>query len=301
MKQGSSVFLILLTLPLVAGTVWAVGQNPAPLPPLANGGTPLKLAPTITTPSTASVKVATAAGTTTATTAATPPATPAIRVLVAAAQESILAAQMAGRIDQIGVHLGSHIKTGQALLRFVCEEQDAHLKMAKAEFYGAQQTYESRLKLQAMQSGSQLEVEQAASNAERLKAQIQLHQAQLKLCQISAPFSGRVTKLHVKPFESVNVGQPLIEIVNSKKLKAQLHVPSIWLSWLKTGTPFAMQIEETGKKYEARVARINGKVDPVSQSIEIEADVVGETEDLLPGMSGLANFPDAGKTPVRSK
>lgn len=218
-----------------------------------------------------------------------------IRVLVAAEQESILAAQMAGRIETVSVRLGSGIKAGQSLMRFVCEEQDAHLKMAKAEFYGAQQTYESKAKLQAMQSVGQLEVEQAAAAAEKFKAQIQLYQAQLKLCQISAPFSGRVTKLHVKPFESVNVGQPLVDIVNDRRLKAQLHVPSVWLSWLKPGTAFSMQIEETGKKYDAKVARLNGKVDAVSQSLEIEAEVVGNLDGLLPGMSGVANFPDAPK------
>ncbi len=215
----------------------------------------------------------------------------AIRVLVAADQESVLAAQMAGRVEQVGIHLGSTIKAGQMLVRFVCEEQDAHLKMAKAEFYGAQQTYESKAKLQAMQSVSELEVEQAGAAAEKAKAQIQLYQAQLKLCSISAPYAGRVTKLHVKPFESVNIGQPLVEIVNHRKLKAQLHIPSNWLAWIKPGARFTMQIEETGKKYEARVLHINGKVDAVSQSVEIEGEVVGETEGLLPGMSGLASFP----------
>ncbi len=230
--------------------------------------------------------------TTTATTAAVPNR---IRVLVAADQESVLAAQMAGRIENLGVQLGAYIKAGQGLVRFVCEEQDAHMKMAKAEFYGAQQTYESKIKLQAMQSVSDLEVEQAAASAEKFKAQIQLYQAQLKLCQINAPFSGRVTKLHVKPFESVNVGQPLIEIVNDRRLKAQLNVPSNWLSWLKPGTGFSMQIEETGKQYTGKVLRVNGKVDAVSQSVQIEGEVIGNIEGLLPGMSGSANFPDALK------
>ncbi len=213
-----------------------------------------------------------------------------IRVLIAAEQESVLAAQMAGRIDQVHISLGSSINKGQALLHFVCEEQDAHLKMAKAEFYGAQQTYESKVKLQAMQAGSELEVQQAAAAAEKYKAQIQLYQAQLKLCNINAPFSGRVTKLHVKPFESVNVGQPLVEVVNDRKLKAQLHLPSQWLAWLKPGAAFTMQIDETGKSYNAKVKRINGKVDAVSQSIEIEGEVVGDTDGLLPGMSGQASF-----------
>jgi membrane fusion protein, multidrug efflux system len=218
-----------------------------------------------------------------------------VRVLVAADQESILASQMAGRIENVGVQLGAHIRAGQGLLRFVCEEQDAYLKMAKAEFYGAQKTYESKVKSQAMQSVSVLEVEQAAAATEKLKGQVQLYQVQMKLCQINAPFSGRVTKLHVKAFESVNVGQPLMEIINDRKLKAQLNVPSNWLGWMKAGIPFSMQIEETGKKYEVKVARVNGKVDAVSQTVEIEGDVVGNIDGLLPGMSGLANFPDMQK------
>jgi membrane fusion protein (multidrug efflux system) len=219
------------------------------------------------------------------------PSSEVIRVLVVPDQESVLAAQMAGRIEQVGVHLGSSIRAGQVLMRFACDEQDAHLKMAKAEFYGTKQTYESKAKLQAMQSVSELEVQQAAAAAEKSKAQVQLFQAQLKLCTISAPYAGRVTKLHTKPFESVNVGQPLLEIVNHRKLKAQLHIPSNWLAWIKAGTRFAMQIEETGKKYEARVLYINAKVDAVSQSIEIEGEVVGNTDGLLPGMSGRASFP----------
>jgi membrane fusion protein (multidrug efflux system) len=218
------------------------------------------------------------------------PAEEAIRVLVAADQESVLASQMAGHIDQITVRLGDTIRAGQVLVRFDCAEQDAHLKMANAEFYGAQQTYESKVKLQAMQSVAEIEVQQAAAATQKLKAQIQLYQAQLRQCTISAPFAGRVTKLLAKQYSSVNIGQPLIEIVNDRKLKVQLNVPSRWMAWLKTGQPFTLQIDETGENYQARVQRINGRVDAVSQSIEIEGEVLGNPDNLLPGMSGMASF-----------
>ena len=103
-----------------------------------------------------------------------------IRVLVAADQESVLASQMAGRIDLVNVKLGSTFTAGQVLLKFNCDEQDAHLKMANAEFYSAQQTYESKVKLQAMQSVAEIDVQQSAALAQKAKAQIQLYQAQLR-------------------------------------------------------------------------------------------------------------------------
>ncbi len=219
----------------------------------------------------------------------------AVRVLVAAEGESVLAAQMAGRIVNINAQLGDRIRKGATLLRFDCGEQEARLNMAKAEWEGANQLYATKAKLQAMQSASLLEVSQAAAEAEKFKAQIQLFQAQIRLCSINAPFSGRVTKLRVKPFESVNIGQPLVEVVNDEKLKMQLNIPSSWLAHVKVNNTFSVRIDETGKTYQARVRRMNGKVDAVSQSIEIEGELTGRTDDLLPGMSGIAAFPDAQK------
>jgi membrane fusion protein (multidrug efflux system) len=225
--------------------------------------------------------------------AAAAPAAPenkSIRVLVVASQESVLASQMAGRIEQLDATLGSTIKAGQVLLRFNCDAQQAQLKMANAEYYGAQRTYESKAKLQAMQSVSELEVQQSAAAAERAKAQIELIQVQLKNCAVRAPFAGRVTRLFAKRYESVAANAPLVEVVDNGKLKLKLNVPSLWLAWLKPGTPFAVQIEETGKSYDGRVARINARVDAVSRSIELEGEVVGNAPQLLPGMSGVAQF-----------
>lgn len=218
-----------------------------------------------------------------------------VRVLVAAESESILSAQMAGRIVSINARMGARVRQGESLMRFDCGEQEARLNMARAEWDGARNLYETKSKLQAMQSASLLEVSQAAAEEEKFKAQIQLFQAQLRLCNISAPFTGRVTRLRIKPFESVNVGQPLIEVVNDERLKVQLNIPSIWLSQIKVHNPFSIHIDETGKTYEARVRRINGKVDAISQSVEIEGEFSGRTDDLLPGMSGIAIFPDMQK------
>lgn len=216
-----------------------------------------------------------------------------VRVLVMANQEGVLASQMAGRIEHVDATLGSSIKTGQVLLRFNCDAKQAELKMANAEYYGAQRTYESKAKLQALQSVSELEVQQTAAAAERAKAQIELINVQLKQCTVRAPFAGRVTRLLAKRYESVAASAPLIEVVDNGKLKLKLNVPSSWMAWLKPGTPFAVQIEETGKAYDGRVVRINARVDAVSRSIELEGEVVGNPQQLLPGMSGMAIFPQA--------
>ena len=71
----------------------------------------------------------------------------------------------------------------------------------------------------------------------------------------------------------------------------ELIAPSHWLTWLKPDTRFKVKIEETGKVYAAKVVRLGGRVDPVSQSIKVKAQIAGHYPELLAGMSGVVSFP----------
>lgn len=222
--------------------------------------------------------------------AAKPDAVKDIRVLVSADEESTLSSQMAGKIAAIPVGIGEGFRKGQVLVRFDCAERRAQLDTAQAELLGARETHEAKLRLQGMGSAGELEVTLAAAAVEKAKSQVRLYETQLAFCVVAAPYAGRVVRLKAKSFESVALGAPLIEIINAGSLKAQLHVPSNWLAWLKPGTRFDIAIDETGKRYAARVRQINGRVDAISQTVELDARFDGRYGDLVPGMSGTALF-----------
>ena len=130
---------------------------------------------------------------------------------------------------------------------------------------------------------------------EKAKAEYALVKAQVDMCIIAAPFNGRVVKRIARPYESVNQGEPLIEILDDSELKVELYVPSKWLLWLKEDTEFTVQIDETGKTYPARMTALGARVDAVSQSIEITAVISGVHPELLSGMSGEAHFEGHGQ------
>ena len=67
-------------------------------------------------------------------------------------------------------------------------------------------------------------------------------------------------------------------------------MPSKWLRWLKVGSPFRVLIDETGRRYNARVTIIGARVDPASQSVEVLGEFNEKPADLLAGMSGAARF-----------
>ena len=47
-------------------------------------------------------------------------------------------------------------------------------------------------------------------------------EAQSGYCQVLAPFSGHVAKVHVKPFQTVSAGTPLFDLVTDGALKVQI-------------------------------------------------------------------------------
>lgn len=226
----------------------------------------------------------------------TPAATPAssgqdaVRVLLVADRETTLSSPVTAKVKMLYVSIGVQFGAGQTLVSFDCEEPVARLAMANAELAGAVETHEAKIRMQGLEQASDVEVALAASAAAKARGQVELQQAQVAQCTIKAPWAGRVAKVHVRTHMSVTPGQPMVDLVKSGPLRIKLNAPSRMIGKVKPGSVFDVVIDETGKTYQARVLAVNSRVDPVSQTVEIEAAIVRNFSDLLPGMSGVASL-----------
>lgn len=217
-----------------------------------------------------------------------------VAALIVAGEETTLSSQMAGRIRHLAVGLGDQVRKGGRLIEFECSEQQAQLESAAAELRAARETHLARLRLQALGAAGELEVTVAAAAADKARSQLAVRESQLAYCKVDAPFPGNVARLRVKPSESVQIGQPLVDLVNPASLKAQMFVPASWIAWLRPGVPLTIYLRETGQSFRARVSKLNSRVDGVSQQLEVEARIEKGEGRLLPGMVGQAQFqPDA--------
>jgi len=211
-----------------------------------------------------------------------------VRFLVVADRESPLSAVAGGRVSRIYVQLGDAVRSGKVLASLDCDDQRAKRDAADAEHRAAQLRYEAKAKLQGLQSAAALEVELAAAEVNRTQSQVRIFDAALAQCRFVAPFNGRVAHIHVKEGQGVVPGAPIMDLVGTGTPRARLNVPSSWLGWLEPGSRLAATVDETGASHTLRVSRISGRVDAVSQTVEIEADFEGDTQKVLPGMSGRA-------------
>jgi multidrug efflux pump subunit AcrA (membrane-fusion protein) len=177
---------------------------------------------------------------------------------------------------------------GQVLARFVCGEQEGSLAHARALLTEKREVLATNTKLHNLGTGSGLDFHVAAAQVEEAAADLQTAAAVVENCAVKAPFPGRVASVAARPYQFVGVGQPLLDILDDRTLDLELIVPSRWLSWLRTGTPFTVTVDETGRTYDAVVDRLSGKVDAVSQSIKAYGRLAAAAPELLAGMSGRA-------------
>ena len=210
-----------------------------------------------------------------------------IRGLVLSQTETILSSQMNGKITAIPFGLGQQFAIGSSLVVFDCDENNAKLKVAESDVQGAQFFYESRIRLQGLQSVSELEVAQAAIALNKSKAQLDFAKTQVNYCKVTAPINGRVVRQKVKVFENVNTGQPILEIVDPKKLKIIFNVPSNLIKQIEKNRGILIFVDELQREFLASIKSINGRIDAVGQTLEVEASFTNDVTNLItPGMAG---------------
>lgn len=209
-----------------------------------------------------------------------------IRAQLMPRRYTTIAAEIGAKISNINVSEGGSFKAGQLLVSFDCSLQKAQLDKAQAELEGAEQTLQSNLKLEKLNSVGQLELDLSKSSVNKAKADLGANNAVLSKCQVVAPFSGRVAEQKVREQQYVQAGQAMLDILDDSVLELEFLVPSVWLQWLKVGGAFQVQIDETQKTYPSRFTRIGARVDPVSQSVKVAAAISGRFPELMAGMSG---------------
>lgn len=211
-----------------------------------------------------------------------------IEAVLVPRQVTVISSSQDGQIAEILVNHGDSFKKGDLLLAYDCSELQAEADIVNMESGLAQRKAEGSSRLFKLDIISDidrlgLEVENNQTSAKK-----KLYAARMRDCEIRAPFDGRVTKRLANPGEYTRTDRVLLEVASTEPLQAEFLVPSKWLRWMNIGAPVSITLNETEKTYTARVQRIYGEVDPVSQSIQMVATLDSYTDPLLPGMSGKA-------------
>jgi RND family efflux transporter MFP subunit len=222
-----------------------------------------------------------------------------VRAQLVAHQSVVFSSEIAGKILSLPFREGETFALGQEIAAIDCATYRARLAQSNAQVNRAKRKIEAIRLLEKRGATGKIDLDLADIDVDAAEAEKELAEIDVARCSINAPFSGRVAELKAKRYQYVTVGQPILDVLNHRDLELEAIAPSRWLSWLKAGTIFEVRIDELDRTFRAVVTRLGGRIDPVSQSMTIFAQIDGNFPELVPGMSGLARFSPNAEASVR--
>ncbi len=236
-----------------------------------------------------------------------------------ALDDATISAEIAGTLLS-RTDLGREVRRGQRVAQLDQANAQAGVRQAEA----ALRTAESQLSLaeDAMRRQEPLyqdsiispiefervRAELASAEAGVAQAEGSLDQAreQLRRTNITAPFDGTIEDHLAKRGEQVNPGEPIIRVVNTDSMRAQLGIAERYMSQLRVGIPVEATFRSyPGETFEGRVIFVGRTIRPGSRTIPMEIEFPNPEGRLRPDMTArvavpLEDFEDVIVIPARS-
>ncbi|HSK42145.1 MAG TPA: efflux RND transporter periplasmic adaptor subunit, partial [Arenibaculum sp.] len=207
-----------------------------------------------------------------------------IRAQLMPRRSILVASAMAGRVVELPWRDGDPVREGEVLVRFDCAVQQSQLARAKASLEKRRRIRDVNERLVKLGSVSKLELYVNEAEVQETTAEVRLMETMVDRCTLSAPFDGRIVDVQARQWQYSGEGQPLLEMVDDGELEVEMIVPSAWLAWTRPGHRFAIEVDETGKRYDAEITRLSGRVDAVSRSVKVYGKLLSPSPELMPGM-----------------
>ena len=172
-----------------------------------------------------------------------------------------VAAPAAAVVRRVLTVEGSVVRKGALLV----ELEDG---VAQVALKNAQQTVERQQQLYA-------EDNTALKNLQEAEAQRDSAAAQLALLRVTAPLSGTIARLNVRPGEAVDLTTVVAEIVDLERLAVTVEIPAAEAAHLQLGDPLTI---DGDRPVTARLNYVSSTVDPANDTLLVRA--------LLPADSG---------------
>ena len=214
-----------------------------------------------------------------------------IRAQLRAIRHTTLSSEIGAVAQRILVKEGQRFEMGTPLIQLDCALHDAQRAKSTAELAGAKRSLQANQRLAELNAAGLMELDLAKNAVEKFQAELRISETQLSKCEIKAPFAGIVAEQRIREQQYVQPGTPLVDVLDDSAYELEFLAPSTWLSRLRVGMVVRVSVDEVRRNAVARIVRISPRIDPVSQSIKVVANLEGHVADLKAGMSGRLQLP----------
>lgn len=207
---------------------------------------------------------------------------------ISSKENIMISAEAGGRVTAIPAEEGQDVDKGEVLVRIENENVQNQLEEARAAFNLAKTTFERRQNLWDKNIGSEMEYLQAKNNYETARSRL----AQIKTAYdntiIKAPIDGTVDRIAVNEGEFVNIGSPIVRVVNLDDVEVEADISEEYLSSVNRGDTVQVEIPSLGVSRKAPVTFVSQVINPENRSFQVKVGLDNEEGTIKPNV--LANL-----------
>ncbi len=204
----------------------------------------------------------------------------------AQANESVtITAKVADIVTKVAFADGQEVEAGQLLVALSDRAEVAQLEEAQAALFDAERQYARTRELvdAGMLNRSALDQQQALRDAAR--ARVEALRARLADRVITAPFAGRLGLRRVSPGSLVTPGTVITTLDDISRIKLDFSVPETFLAAVAVGQQIrARSAAFPDRSFEGTVRAVDSRVDPVTRTFVVRAELPNPDRLLKPGM-----------------
>lgn len=204
----------------------------------------------------------------------------------AAANESVeITANASDRVTEISFEEGELAQAGKVLVQLDTAEEEAELAEAVALLDDQRRQLNRLDALVATNSASRAQRDELRAAVEAAEARVRGVRARISDRTIVAPFTGMIGLREVSKGALVSAGGRITTLDDIEPIRLDFSIPENFLSSLRPGAEVrARTVAYPDRDFRGTVAHISPRVDPLSRSVAVRAELPNSERLLRPGM-----------------
>ncbi len=200
--------------------------------------------------------------------------------------------EVPGRITQMSIKEGDNIRKGQLIAKIDMEALDKQKAELNKALELARDVYTRQARLWEQKIGSEIQYLQAKNNVERMEASLETLSFQQTKSNVYAPISGIAERVITKAGEMASPGMPIVQILNTAKVKVVADVPESYLAAVKRGDNVKIQFPAIDKEINKRVSLVGKTIDPSNRTFKVEVNLNNGSGTYKPNLLALMSIND---------
>lgn len=204
----------------------------------------------------------------------------------ARAEEAIeISANVTERVAEVAFEDGDIVKKGDLLVRLEDNEEVASMEAARAEMAEQEREIKRLQDLVAEGAVSEVRLEEYETRRQVAEQRVEEARAQIADRRIEAPFDGVLGFRRVSLGALISPGDLIATLDILDPIKLDFTVPETFLGDLKPGREIEALTEAyPDEKFAGTVTQIDTRVNPVTRSITVRAELPNPDFRIKPGM-----------------